>query len=300
MLNRVLVVHTSDAEEVRCELVRGMPDALLHGASSVAGLFSTSPASGSGSSADDAVACLVLEAPEGSFAAAWDDTGDALYAAKWLQEQMPDARSIIMAAQPDQEERAISAVQSVFPGIPVYGSMAVEARNWVTMSHLGSAEHGISLVGIGMQVGFGAAHGAHRSNADFSACLAEVYDAALIAGGLQTANVGILTCSGCPSGSNLTATLRDKLGDIPILGITCVDHKHSIKHGPSIGIMLFGERYAPAQEGFRSGEKSKTTCSTEEDAASVSTAWPQSPATDINSWPQSPATDISSCESEGQ
>lgn len=271
-----------DAEEVRCELVRAMPHALLHGAASVATLFATPGTSRSrcGSAPMDAVGCLLLQAPEGSFASAWDDTGDAIYAAKWLQEQMPDPQAIIMATVPGQEESALSAVQSVFLGIPVYGKSAVDSTHWVTMSHLGSADHGISLVGIGVHVGFGAADAAPRSNTDLSASITEVYDAAMVAGCLKRSTAGILTCRGHLADLSFAEHLKECMGDIPVLAVTCAQQAQSLKHGPSIGLMLFGERQP--QQQFESADLCRTACSTEDETASVSTAWPQSPGTDIS------------------
>lgn len=271
----------AEAEEVRCELVRAMPEAYLHGGSSLTSLLA-----GTGQSHDsnmDTVECLLLEAPEGSFAAAWDDTGDALYAAEWLQEQMPDARAIIMATELGQEESARIAIQSVFPGIEVYGSNAAEAPNWITLSHLGCAEHGISLVGIGVQVGFGAAHVAPRGDAGFPASFLEVYRAAMVAGNLERATAGLLTCRGCQPDSDFADNLRAQMAEtpIPILGLACADQTHSLENEPSIGIMLFGDRHPPAKLDTRN--LSNVTCSIEEEAASVSTAWPHSPATDASS-----------------
>jgi hypothetical protein len=292
----------TDAEEVRCMLVRAYPDAILHGATSVASLFATCDKAGPlqekaspskagrwspwGSPKElDAVECLLLEASDGCFAAAWDDTGDAHYAANWLQEQMPHMQAIIMAASPGQEDNALRAVQSVFPSIPVYGSSVSKATNWVTMSHLGSAENGISLVGIGVRVSFGAAEVVPRDNADLSASLAEVYDAAMAAGRLKTATAGILTCRGHTVDTAVIASkLGQQMGNIPILGLACADQNHSLNQEPSIGLMLFGEPYpTQEQESFQTPLKSKMSCNEEhDDAMSVSTTWPLSPATDIS------------------
>lgn len=269
----------ADAEEARCELVRAMPDALLHGAASMATLFASQSPSSSRSAPSDAVGCLLLEAPDGSFAAAWDDTGDALYAAKWLQEQMPDAQAVIMSAAPGHEESAAQAVELVFPGVPVYGRSAVQAAHWVTMSHLGSSENGVSLVGIGAKVGFGAADAAPRSEQDFSSSLVEVYDAAMVAGCLKNATAGIITCRGQLSDFSFADPLRQKVAGMPLLGAVCDNHAQLQQHGPSIGIMLFGERQP--QQGFANGMLSKV-CSSEEESTSGSTAWPGSPATDIS------------------
>lgn len=260
------VIH--DAEEVRCELVRAVPDALLHGASSSATLCTSPNAQRQSSAASEAVGCLLLEAPEGSFATAWDDTGDALYAAKWLQEQMPIAQAIIMATVPGQEESALNAIQSVFPGVAIYGGSAADATSWVTMSHLGSAKHGISLVGIGVHVGFGVADTVPTDDTDFSRDLVEVYDAAMLAGDLQRATAGILTCRGRVIDFSCAENFRERVGDLPILGVSCVDSNRSRDSGSSIGMMLFGERYPP------------NMCSAEDETGSTSTACPNSPATD--------------------
>jgi len=279
-----IVKCADDAENVRCELVRAMPDSLLHGATSVATLFSSPRQSagncGGGRPAPaDKVACLVLDAPDGAFAAAWDDTGDALYAAKWLQEQMPEPQGIIMSSVSGQEDRAVNDVQSVFPGIHVYGRSAVKATHWVTMSHLGSSEQGVSLVGIGAHVGFGASE-TLANKTDFSTSVAEVYDAAMLAGSLKKATGGIITYKGAATEFSFAEHLRDKIGDLPLLGVACCSRSLSPKQDASIGIMLFGERQQHQESRIR--ELSKVPFNAEEESTSGSTAWPDSPNTDIS------------------
>lgn len=280
----------TDAEEVRCEVIRAVPEALLHGAASVEALCvnrigpARDPCGGNQRSPSDCVGCLLLEAGEGCFAAAWDDTGDALYAARWLQEQMPNPQAVIMAALPGARARSISAVQSVFPGTPVHVIGAAEESAWVTLSHLGSAENGVSLVGIGMQVGFGAAKsflhlGGAENAKDFYAPAWEVYETAMLRGSLQRASAGILLCSGCLDNHALVEVC-EQFGDLPILAMSsrAVDTPGQGSPSPSIGMMLFGERrpLLDSQE-IDSEDPAKTVCSTEEGTAS-----PHGSATDTS------------------
>jgi hypothetical protein len=206
------------------------------------------------------VGCLLLEAAEGSFATAWDDTGDALYAAKWLQEQIPDVQAIIMASRPEQEVKALDALQSVFPDVPVYGRSTGDAAKWMTLSHLGSAEHGISLVGIAAHVGFGAAGmevpTSACSGSALSASFKEIYDSGMVAGSLKTVNSGILMCSGVDvkQGGARAAILDgfvEQFGDLPIMGVTCPRKRTSSlkpveQDAVSIALLLFGERASPS------------------------------------------------------
>jgi hypothetical protein len=201
-----------------------------------------------------------------------------------------------MSAVPDQQERSIAAVQSIFPGIPVYGSGAMETRNWVTMSHLGSAECGISLVGIGLQVGFGAADVVLKGNTSSSTSLVEAYDAALVAGYLKRATAGIVTCTGCLPDSCFSDSLVGKIGELPILIVACGHQASLLKPSPSIGIMLFGERHPTVI--FENTSLSECACDAAEETASDSTAWPQSPATDISSTESTGSVDRCTSESE--
>jgi hypothetical protein len=235
----------------------------------------------------------LLQAPEGSFAAAWDDAGDALYAARWLHEQMPDAQAIIMATVPGQEEHTVRDVQSVFPGVPVYGRSATQAKEWVTLSHLGSSEQGISLIGISPHIGFGAAEATPSGSMDVSAAFMEAYDAAFAEGSLKSVVACIVTCRGCITDLSFIDSLRDRISNIPLLALASgKDHKSSAQD-QSIGIMMFGERH-PVHE-MESTAASKMACLSEEDTASGSTAWPTSPATE-DSIPESASTEHQSCQ----
>lgn len=277
--------NVGDAEEVRCQLVRAIPDVLLQGASLVPSVF-TSCAQPLGTSCSrplaNAVGCLLLQAPEGSYAAAWDDTGDAIGAAKWLQEQMPQVQAIIMTAVPGSEEAARRGVQLVFPLVPVYGWSSADATNWSTLSHLGSSERGISLVGICVHVGFGAAEVPCDSSLDFATSFEKAYEGAMAAGNLDTAAAGILTCRGKGADMSAAVTLSANACHIPMLGVACAERSDA--RGSSIAIMLFGKRRPPAE--LSNGESSKNVPGFDESTTSGSTDRPEGPATDA---PESPS-----------
>lgn len=149
----VSCTSSRDSEKVRQELVRAMPEALLHGVTSSIALL------GPAGSVGNAVGCLLLEGPEGGFALGWDEDGNAAEAAAWLRDQMPKPQAVILGAAPGAEEEALAALAATFPGVPVYGGTASDDENagkWSVISHLGSSSTGISLVGIGDNVGFGA------------------------------------------------------------------------------------------------------------------------------------------------
>jgi len=283
-----------DAEEVRCQIVRTLPELRLHGVASAVSLMSpqsqsvgsasskSKPMLRTGVSAAGGVGCLLLDAPEGSFAAAWDDMGDALYAARWLQEQMPDVQAIIMAAVPADEERALEAVQTVFPGVPVHGGNLVKAMKWMTLSHLGSANRGVSLVGIAPHVGFGAAAAAitdqnfEGGKISLTTCLQDAYSAAEVAGDLKTVHAGILMCGGIAGYEGIVASSSDAsvsniveglFGDVPILGVSCEDEGAKVsgldaQTNLTISFMLFGERHTRSSVPIESdrAECSQSTC----------------------------------------
>lgn len=200
-----------DPEEVRCEFVRAMPMALLHGVT----VESCSALDGTGWRAPS-VGCLLLEAPPGGFAVAWDDLGDPHSAASWLREQMREPRAIIMGASPALAEQVAQALEIAFPGVPVYGGTAAGDRGAV-MSHLGSSDMGISLVGVGACVGFGASQGSD---------LGEAYVAASSSGGLAPPQAGLVICAGGPRPLEVPDDvteygLRQASGDVPLLGLRC-------------------------------------------------------------------------------
>mmetsp|Transcript_11415 Transcript_11415/g.33649 ORF Transcript_11415/g.33649 Transcript_11415/m.33649 type:complete len:404 (-) Transcript_11415:445-1656(-) len=142
-----------DAEEVRKAFADALPGVPLHGITSSGALLT------SGGSKSGAVGCLLIKYPKESFATAYDEK-DGEAAAKALKEGMAKPATIFMGATPGAEEGVVEALGKEFPGVPVYGGTAADdelAGAWSVMSADKSSGTGVSLVGIGPSVKFGAA-----------------------------------------------------------------------------------------------------------------------------------------------
>jgi len=139
-----------DIEEVQACFAEFLPGVPLHGITSSGFLMHTS------GSIPNGIGCLVLQAPEGSFATALAD--DVTDAASLLAQQMPQPKAIIMSTVPGQEEACIDVLNQIF-GVPVYGGTAADNElkgEWKVFGTNGTTSSGISLVGVGPAVGFGA------------------------------------------------------------------------------------------------------------------------------------------------
>lgn len=268
--------NISDPEEVRYELVRASPDALLHGTASSCDVFaSRDQACGSRElSESHTVGCLLLRAPPGSFATSWDDCGDAADAAKWLQEQMPDLQAIIMASASENKEADFAGIRSVFPQCPVYANGHL-ASSWQTLSHLGSSATGVSLLGIGPHVAFGAADIPLSRNASTTDCIEHVFELAMSAGQLSRATAALVTYCGSLEGRPLWEEFQAKVPAVCVLGLTrtCIDVE---QNNGSIRVLVFGERDLVSTAGIAVSCK-EVSAMAEDETSSTSTACPHSP-----------------------
>ncbi|KAA8495624.1 Uncharacterized protein FVE85_1779 [Porphyridium purpureum] len=145
------------ADEVRAAFAAALPpNTPIHGLTSSGALLS------SFGSAPNAVGCLLLDASDapGAFAAISDMGGDAGAAAKKLKQAMPQPAVIVMSATPGAEEACIAALTDVFgPNVPIFGGTAADnalTGEWQVFSAEGASGTGVSFVGIGSQVAFGA------------------------------------------------------------------------------------------------------------------------------------------------
>ena len=149
------VSHTAarDPEEVRKAFVEHLPAGTpIHGITSSSAILTSQGAKAG------AVGCLLLSAADEGFATAFDpeDGGKAAIA---LKDKMPSPQAIFMGATPGAEEGVIAALADVFSDVPVYGGTAADdelAGAWSVMSAEESSATGVSLVGIGESVKFGA------------------------------------------------------------------------------------------------------------------------------------------------
>ena len=142
-----------DSESVRAEFVKHLPKGTqIHGITSSGAILTTGGANAG------AVGCLLLSGEEGSFKTAYHPE-DGAAAAKSLKARMPNPQAIYMSATPGAEEGVIEALAAEFPDVPVFGGTAADdelAGAWAVMSDEGVSGTGVSLVGIGESVKFGA------------------------------------------------------------------------------------------------------------------------------------------------
>jgi hypothetical protein len=142
-----------DCEAVRAEFAKALPKVAIHGITTAGmGLLQTS------GPLAKAVGCLLIDAEPGSFAAAFDEN-HAVKAAAALKLAMPSPKAVILGTTPGKEEDALKAVRDAFGDVPVYGGTAADNElkgQWKVMGTTGSSGEGVSLVGIGAKVRFGA------------------------------------------------------------------------------------------------------------------------------------------------
>ncbi|KAL7559952.1 hypothetical protein ACA910_008273 [Epithemia clementina (nom. ined.)] len=145
-----------DIEEVRRAFVKQLPDKILmHGITSSAALLQP----GFGSVAASVGCLLISSNDDNDFATAFDAKGDGAQAAAALKEKMEAPRAILMGTTPGAEEGVLESLSQAFPGVPVFGGTAADdALNgaWKVWSVEASSGTGVSLVGIGPNVPFGA------------------------------------------------------------------------------------------------------------------------------------------------
>ena len=142
-----------DSESVRAEFVKHLPRGTpIHGITSSAAVLTTTGANAG------AVGCLLLSGEEGSFKTAYNSE-DGAAAARALKAKMANPQAIYMSATPGAEEGVIDALAAEFPDVPVFGGTAADdelSGAWAVMSDEGVSGTGVSLVGIGESVKFGA------------------------------------------------------------------------------------------------------------------------------------------------
>jgi len=144
-----------DMEEVRKAFVEQLPEGTsIHGITSSGAVLTSSGAVSS------SVGCLLLSVEEGDFVTAFDkeDGARAALALKSKVANVPP-QAIFMGATPGAEEGVIESLSQVFPGVPVFGGTAADdelSGAWSVMSSDECSGTGVSLVGIGPSVKFGA------------------------------------------------------------------------------------------------------------------------------------------------
>ena len=143
-----------DIDEVRRCFVDALPDGTpVHGITSSGAILTSGGAKGG------AVGCLLVAAEaEGAFATAYDEE-DGAKAAQGLKEKMAAPQAIFMGATPGAEEGVLAALAEAFPGVPVFGGTAADdelSGAWSVFSAEASSGTGVSLVGVGDAVKFGA------------------------------------------------------------------------------------------------------------------------------------------------
>mmetsp|Transcript_4176 Transcript_4176/g.5668 ORF Transcript_4176/g.5668 Transcript_4176/m.5668 type:complete len:387 (-) Transcript_4176:354-1514(-) len=142
-----------DVDEVLKEFVDALPkDVPIHGITSSGALLSSKGSQGG------AVGCLLLKGGEGDFATAYDaEKGET--AVLGLKEKMASPQVIFMGATPGAEEGIIASIKEHFPGVPVYGGTAADdalSGDWKVMCRETASGTGVSLVGVGSSVKYGA------------------------------------------------------------------------------------------------------------------------------------------------
>ena len=147
---------TRNAAEVRQCFVKALPENTpIHGITSSSAILTTTGAKAGG------VACLLIGgdvSSASSFATAFN-ADSAQDAAAALHAKMSDPQAIFMSTTPGAEESVIAALGARFHGVPAYGGTAADDvldGSWSVFGNEGISGTGISLVGIGKSVGFGA------------------------------------------------------------------------------------------------------------------------------------------------
>ena len=141
-----------NVEEVREAFVGSLPGTPIHGITSSGAVLTGSGAIPS------SVGCLLLSAEPDDFAVAFDEK-DGSKAATSLKAMMPNPKAIFLGATPGAEEGVIEVLSNEFPGVPVFGGTAADDEltgAWSVFSSTASSETGVSLVGIGGDISFGA------------------------------------------------------------------------------------------------------------------------------------------------
>lgn len=142
-----------DVEEVRREFCTHLPGVPLHGLTTSSALLSAGGAMPAG------VGCLLLEAPHGSFTAAYH-AQDPVAAAEALKATMPEPQAIIMSTLPGLEETVLDAIQLTFHAdLPIYGGTAADndlSGAWCVLSAEGCSASGVCLLAVGQNIRFGA------------------------------------------------------------------------------------------------------------------------------------------------
>mmetsp|Transcript_11497 Transcript_11497/g.15966 ORF Transcript_11497/g.15966 Transcript_11497/m.15966 type:complete len:456 (-) Transcript_11497:156-1523(-) len=149
-----------DANEVQNEFLNALPDGVpIHGITSSGALLTSTDGPVGG-----AVGCLLLKSDDVNAFATSYDAESAEVAVLKLKEKMSGSsaalpQAILMGATPGAEEGILEEISKNFPGVPVYGGTAADdalAGDWKILSDEGTSGTGISLVGIGPSVQFGA------------------------------------------------------------------------------------------------------------------------------------------------
>mmetsp|Transcript_34829 Transcript_34829/g.74219 ORF Transcript_34829/g.74219 Transcript_34829/m.74219 type:complete len:389 (+) Transcript_34829:165-1331(+) len=123
------------------------------------GLTSSGAVLTSGGSVANGLGVLLLSSddPE-AFATAYDPEDGAAAVAS-LKSKMEGPQAILMSATPGAEEAIVDALRDAFPDVPVFGGTAADddlSGQWKVMTNGKSSQKGVSLVGIGTSVQFGA------------------------------------------------------------------------------------------------------------------------------------------------
>lgn len=137
-----------------------LPGVPLHGATTCGSPLTTSGAAPGGIAVlllgDAQIATAAATAGEGGFAAGKE-------VAQKLADKMggkEKVRNVILQVTPGIEEHVLAGVADVLAGTPIFGGSAADDTvegNWRLMSsELGVMEGGVSVVGLGKDVGFGA------------------------------------------------------------------------------------------------------------------------------------------------
>jgi hypothetical protein len=142
-----------DIEEVRKSFADELPEGTpIHGITASGAILTRQGAKGG------AVGCLLISAEDGAFATAYD-AEDGGRAAQILKANMGAPQAIFMGTTPGAEEGVLVAIGEAFPGVPVFGGTAADddlSGAWSVFSSEASSSTGVSLVGIGEAVKFGA------------------------------------------------------------------------------------------------------------------------------------------------
>jgi 1-Cys peroxiredoxin 6 len=141
-----------DVSEVAAFFTQYLPGVPIHGLTSSGSVLRPAGAVANG------VGCLLVEAQPGSFASAFSE--DVMEVVSLLKEQMPQPQAIIMSTVPGSEESVIDAINRTFEAaVPVYGGTAADndlKNQWSVFGAAGCSSCGISLIGVGQNIRFGA------------------------------------------------------------------------------------------------------------------------------------------------